>query len=422
MSIIDSLEAVEAAAQGNARLAKLKEVDSKELREILVLATSPQITFGVKKLPAPVPSQVALCDDETWRLELLAILDELRYRSLTGNDAQARIGSFLGVCSKLQQKWTERILKQDLRINIGAKDINKALGAGTIFEFTVPLATDYAKCKPKDLQGVFHVQAKLDGARTVAYMPPHGGEVTLYSRTGKEYGNFQSIKESLQAINNTRNGDACVVLDGEVVSRVNGKIDFQALQHNLFRKNGIEVGKLEYIVFDGASQTDWEIPADTYDRRYGLMYIFFNQFKADNIKLVDTSTVTNPTPKDMLELSKKFVEQGYEGAMFRAANKPVLLKRSKDLMKVKSFVDSEAVLLGRVEGTGKYLGMLGALKCKTLEGVEFEIGSGFDDAQRQAIWDMKDLPQYVNYKYFELTTAGCPRLPIFRGFRHEDDF
>jgi len=55
-------------------------------------------------------------------------------------------------------------------------------------------------------------------------------------------------------------------------------------------------------------------------------------------------------------------------------------KRSGFLLKVKKFDDDEATIIGYEEGTGKYKKMMGAVRVKNKKGVEFKIGSGFNDA------------------------------------------
>ena len=427
--IIEALESMETAALGNARLEALAKYDHPDLREVLTLALSPQITFGVKKLPAYEDKQNELA--ESWRPALLRLLNGLRTRELTGNAAQEAISNFQSLCSPTEAKWAQRIIKQDLRLNIGAKDVNNTLGEGTIFQFTVPLAEDYAKVDPKHYKGRWAVEPKLDGARCVAYLPANKGKVVLYSRSGKEYINFESVRVKLQEINDTRNPVQSIVLDGEVVSYVNDRIDFQALQHTLFRKDGVESGRLKFLVFDGSTQADWEKPTKTYEERYR----FIREFIAESLNAVsgavnklgtvDMFLTTDPDRERMLKHSREFVEKGYEGAMFRKADEPVLLKRSKALLKVKTFTDAEFKVKGAVEGTGKYEGMLGALQCETLDThKDFEMGSGFDDNQRREIWRLfktGKLPGLATGKYQELTDDGIPRFPIFKGFRSEDD-
>lgn len=430
MSIIDALESIEAAPLGNARLEALQKADGPELREILVQALSPQITFGVKKLPKADSHQDGFTDD-AWRSRLRQLLGRLQVRELTGNAAQAEIKEFLERCNAVQAKWTERIIKQDLRINIGAKDVNNTLGEGTVFQFAVPLAEDFAKVDPKHYKGRWVVEPKLDGARCVAYLPANRGRVTLYSRSGKEYINFESVRTKLQEINDTRNPTQALVLDGEVVSYVNDRIDFQALQHTLFRKDGVESGKLRYLVFDGSTQADWEKPTKTYEERYKFVKNFIDSTlqsvngAVSKLGLVEMFVTIDPDRERMLKHSREYVQRGYEGAMFRRADEPVAMKRSRSLLKVKSFHDAEFEVYGAVEGTGKYQGVLGALQCRTLDTKkEFEIGSGFDDEQRREVWRLfksGKLPGLCTGKYQELTDDGIPRFPIFKGFRAEED-
>lgn len=429
MNIVDSLEKLETAARGNARLEVLKEQDSPELRKILTLALSPQVTFGVKKLPEPQRDLSLFEDGSVWHRALLDLLKDLQARELTGNAAQAAIAIFLGSCTELERKWSERIIKQDLRLDIGAKDVNNALGEGTIFQFAVPLAEDYAKIKPEALKGKWCVEPKLDGARCVAYLPANKGKVRLYSRTGKEWLNFGPVQEKLQQINETRNSTQDLVLDGEVVVIINERIDFQALQHLLF-KSGEDTKHLKYLLFDATTQKDWENPSLPYSQRYEMARQFVSDALMDvpgavaRLGVVDMFETVDPDPQRLLKHSSEYVYKGYEGAMYRRSLEPVLLKRSKSLLKVKSFIDEEAELLGAVVGNGKFVGMLGALQCKSKTGQLFEIGSGFSDEQRRAFWrdfNAGRLPKRLTYKFFELTEDGKPRFPIFKGFRHEDD-
>jgi len=430
MDLVKSLESLESAPRGNARLEALKKADSPQLRKVLTLALSPQITFGVKKLPKPAEAQVSVFNDsKSWYRELLLILDELSSRQLTGNAAQDRIASFLGLCNDTERKWAERIIKQDLRLDLGAKDVNNTLGEGTIFQFTVPLAEDFSKVKPNLLAGKWCVEPKLDGARCVAFLPANRGRVHLYSRTGKEWLNFEPIREKLQEINDTRNPTQSLVLDGEVVVVINDRIDFQALQHVLFKKGG-DTQHLKYLLFDATTQDDWEKPTKLYRERYDLAREFIQKALRDvpgsvaRLGVVDMFETVDPDPERMVRHSTDYVYKGFEGAMYRRGQEPVLLKRSRSLLKVKSFIDDEAAVLGAVVGNGKYAGSLGALQCKTKGGELFEIGSGFSDEQRKAYWkdfNAGTLPEQLTYKYFGLTDDGKPRFPIFKGFRHDDD-
>lgn len=432
MNLVDALEHMEAAAQGNARLEALRQADDacRDLRRLLFLTLSPDVTFGVKKLPKGDDKAVFKFKSEyEFEHVLFELLENLRSRKWTGNEALEKINKFLTDCNDVQRKWTERSLRQDLRLNIGAKDVNKVLGKNTIYLFEVPLATDYAKAKPKDLKGKWFWQPKLDGGRCVAIIPPKGGRVILKSRTGKEWGNFESVRLALQKIADNRKFSEIQYVDGEVVSYVNGKIDFQSIQKTMLRKDGIEVGELKFIVFDAALESEWREPKLPYIKRLGdaLDVCAHADYLGvgNKIDLVKAKELDDPNPESLREECAKEVENGYEGGCMRKREEPVINKRSKSLIKVKLFQDGEAEITGTAElqREGKGDNTLGALVCKTAEGVAFEVGSGFSAAERDYLWSIRaELPgQFENYKFFELTRDRVPRLPIHRSLRSADD-
>jgi len=59
---------------------------------------------------------------------------------------------------------------------------------------------------------------------------------------------------------------------------------------------------------------------------------------------------------------------------------------------------------------------MGALICKTKEGVEFKIGSGFTDKER---WKPPKKGTIVTYQYFEVSKKGVPRFPTFLRYYEE---
>lgn len=423
INTIESLEAIEKAQDGNDRLVSLKKHSSDELKTYLRFALSPQITLGIKKFKDLHSNDSCLGDQ--WFGELIALLGGLQDRKITGNKSKEAVECFLARCSELESKWSQRVIKQDLKLNIGVKEVNKALGPGTIFQFSVPLAEDFNKIDSSKIIGLWVAQPKLDGARCVAYLPANNGEVKLFSRTGKEYRNFKSIKQSLQNLNSIRDPDISIVLDGEVVSYVDGKIDFQSIQSTLFRKDGVEYGQLNFVVFDGCSQQEWESPSHTYLSRHIFVSNLIEKHCGGikNIKMIESEVTTDISRDNVMRICDEFVSKGFEGCILRNTEAKVALKRTKNLIKVKRFCDEEAEIIGFVQGQGKYESTLGALKCRSKSGVEFEIGSGFTDDQRRDIWATIAATHHpvVVYKYQELTKDGVPRFPVFKGFRHEDD-
>ena len=101
---------------------------------------------------------------------------------------------------------------------------------------------------------------------------------------------------------------------------------------------------------------------------------------------------------------------GGEGLMLRQPASAYAVGRSMTLLKVKTFHDAEAVVIGHQPGKGRHKGRLGALLVQLPDGTEFSVGTGFSDAQREA---PPTMGATITFRYQELTDAGVPRFPSF---------
>ena len=155
---------------------------------------------------------------------------------------------------------------------------------------------------------------------------------------------------------------------------------------------------------------------------------------------------------ELLQVEQTYLQAGYEGVMLRRFEGPgsrYKFGRSTvkegTLLKLKRFEDAEAQVIGYEEelenlneatvnalghtersshaANKRGKGRLGALICRTPEGVEFNIGTGFTAAQREAFWQVRDTlaGQFVKYKSFTIGVVVAPRFPVFLGWRDEID-
>lgn len=144
------------------------------------------------------------------------------------------------------------------------------------------------------------------------------------------------------------------------------------------------------------------------------------------------------------------LEKGYEGLILRGPNSGYKFGRSTTkegwLLKLKRFQDSEAQILevieemhntneaktnalGRTERSsakaGKVgKGRMGALRVKDVKtGVEFELGTGFDDSDKAAFWKARSsiVGRLVKYKFFPIGVKDKPRHPVYLGMRDKKD-
>ena len=114
------------------------------------------------------------------------------------------------------------------------------------------------------------------------------------------------------------------------------------------------------------------------------------------------------------------LDAGFEGSILRT-NDVYQCKRSHSLRKFKDFHDSEATIVGFVEGKGKRKGTLGKFIMEDDDGIMFGCppGKGYNYK------DLKNLlfraPHYIGatatFTFFERTKAGSYRHPLFKCIR-----
>ncbi len=101
---------------------------------------------------------------------------------------------------------------------------------------------------------------------------------------------------------------------------------------------------------------------------------------------------------------------GGEGLMLRQPDSKYEFGRSSTLLKVKTFHDADAVVVGHQPGKGRHKGRLGALLVSLANGTQFAVGTGFSDAQREK---PPAVGSVITFRYQELTDGGVPRFPSF---------
>ncbi len=133
------------------------------------------------------------------------------------------------------------------------------------------------------------------------------------------------------------------------------------------------------------------------------------------LQAVEQLAVANPAA--LQAMLQNITSAGGEGLMLHLANAPVATGRSDVLLKLKTVLDAEALVVGHVPGKGKYQGMLGALNVRAANGLRFKLGTGLSDADRK---NPPAIGSTVTYSYRDLTPSGKPRFASF--FRlHDDD-
>jgi len=162
-----------------------------------------------------------------------------------------------------------------------------------------------------------------------------------------------------------------------------------------------------YMVFD--------LPASParFTARLATLRRMFRTLDAPHIELIPQRRITRH--EDLMQRLAEVTAAGGEGLMLHRGDSLYRPGRSRDLLKVKTYEDAEARVIGHLPGKGKYRGMLGALWVETPEGLRFRIGSGFTDAERRS---PPVIGSIITYRFNGRTRNGIPRFARFLRVRH----
>ena len=274
-------------------------------------------------------------------------------------------------------------------------------------EFKPMLAHVYTDQNQIDWGQPVYMQPKLDGVRCI--FTKDGA----FSRTGKRFMNVKHIEEELQDLFKDR---PWLILDGELYNH-RLKDDFEKIISLVRKQKPTDEDRSEARRLTQYHVYDYIIPIGT------LPY----KKRQDNLTCSDmycpsihyTETIRVATPAMIKVLHQKFLDKGYEGSIIRL-NGEYEQKRSKNLLKVKDFSDSEAKITGFVEGKGKRLGTIGKFIAVDSQGMQF--GMPVMDKFKYLQDNFKEMQTWIGkiatFTYFEKTKRGSYRHPLFKAIRN----
>lgn len=194
-------------------------------------------------------------------------------------------------------------------------------------------------------------------------------------------------------------------LDGELWS---GRNQFAEILSTVSKQQAIDTEwqAIRYFIF--------ELPdaAGTFTERISAMQAIIQRQGSPYLKVVPQLRIAGNT--ELFEKLNRFESIGAEGLMLHHQDALYKTGRSADLLKLKTYQDTEAVVIGYRPGKGKYQGMVGALVVRTPEGKTFAIGSGLTDELRMT---PPEIGAVVTYRYNGMTKNGLPRFARFLRIR-----
>ena len=198
-----------------------------------------------------------------------------------------------------------------------------------------------------------------------------------------------------------------VTLDGELWTK---RQDFAAVSSIVRTSipNDDLWRQVSYMVFD---MPDTQLP---FEQRYINYSNLIKKINVKHIKAVKQQRFYSN--HELSEYLQVLVDNGSEGLMLHLATARHSTGRSDALLKLKPYFDDEAVVIGHLPGKGKYTNMLGALRVRSQQGVEFSVGSGFTDKDRA---NPPPIGSIITYKYHGYTKNGLPRFASFLRVRED---
>ncbi len=252
-------------------------------------------------------------------------------------------------------------------------------------------------------------------------------------------------------------GIRCVVINGKALSRNLKPIPNRFIRETLEQYFKNEPNVDGEILISGKDFNDIQSAVMSFEGNPPFTYWIFDTIEDKPYKyrleyekntsisqMLDYTYIQNLD--SLMAVEEVWVKAGYEGIMLRDPNGRYKFGRSTEkeqiLLKLKRSHDAEATVVGFEEkmlnnneqvkdnlGHSKRSsakaglipgGTLGALVVyDKLIDKTFTVGSGFDHAMLQNIWDNKNEFMFttITYKYQELSKYGVPRFPTFKAFR-----
>ena len=384
-------------------LKKYKDVPG--LKDIFKFVFNPMIVTGLAK--RKIEKEVNVKHE----IDLETIFDAMNFvkDNNTGNDLViATIQNFLNKLSTKEEKeLAKSILVKDLPIGISKVTLNKVYGKNFIEEYCVMLANKYIPGK-NDLSSGFNLTLKLDGNRATVFNYEDGP--IFLARSGKKIEGLIELEEEFKKLPKN------MVYDGEIIAVNKDNLlskDLFNLTQTIVRRKGPKTG-LNFVMFDmlpisefyeGKSKKKYDERVNN-DMNYMFNYVIHPESLIKKVPVYYTGKDESVIPKILSEVE----EQGYEGLMINTLDGHYETKRSKSLLKVKSFHTIDLRCIGVKED-------IRGNKCGSLtvdyKGYKVDVG-GLKDDEKIKFWNNPELVigKIIEVKYFEESTNAQGTLSL----------
>ncbi|MDP4468647.1 ATP-dependent DNA ligase [Staphylococcus hyicus] len=396
--------------------------DNKLLQETLKFLFDDLIVTGLSKGKISKPINLISVENAN-------LLDLYEYLKINNSGKDKDIAYTKGVISQFKKEYGDEIaamikgiIIKDYPIGISKVTVNKVFGKGFIFKFDVRKGSKFeGELKPNT---IYAQSVKLDGHRCIALIDESG--VTLRGRSGKEYKGLVEIEQILISLYKMMK--VPIMLDGELLLKDpenNHKSDELFSKTSQVLRTKGDKTNIEYILFDQMPLEEFmngKSKVTFIERREGLEYLC-DIINNELIKPVEILYIGDDI-QCINEIQKDVELNGYEGTMLDDINALYETKRTKSLLKYKTFYTMDLKVIGLEEH--RRGNKLGSLICEYKNGT-VKVGSGFTDKLRKLYWDNPHMVQgkIAEIGYFELSKDQngnqSLRFPTFKQIRDDKE-
>lgn len=391
--MIAELKAISETSSRKEKEALLKELITKDKNamKLILISLDSGIQFNIKKYDktGSVGTEIKENDLYTFFIELIDRLNN----GLSGNELKNHIESNREKMSEECQWLFDGIIRKSIGIGIGSKTMMKVMSEVypdmVLKSGDAVMTAEDSSCGTKyvKLNTPYAVEPKLDGERIKILFTPNKG-FECFSRDGKEQPNYKKYLEKYL-------GDIEVkqplFLDAEIthVSGVFDNIAGKGKAKYITIEDGEAIVNIFDIVAISHENTKYSVRKDMLDLFYKkeLLTHYSHIFK-----VVHYETVVFESKSDVLELTKEYVNKGYEGIMIKDMDAPYEYKRSRSWIKSKLIITADLRIIDvyRGEEGKKYQDVAGGIIVADAMGNTTSVGSGFTDVLRKELWENKD--------------------------------
>jgi len=244
------------------------------------------------------------------------------------------------------------------------------------------------------------LQRKINGERSVAYITED--DIQLRSSELNLFETVPHIVEELKRLDLPPG-----IYDGELYRHGWKLQDIHSVVSTVRKQLHPDYKEITYQVFDTNIQGLKQL-----DRTEWLNNLLTSKDLSPIIERVHTYGIEDK--RDIPEMIKIFMNQGYEGGIIRNKDGLYELKKTSSMLKIKPREIDEYIIVGSLEEMtihGEPKNALGSFICAK-DNQTFKVGTGriLTRANRERFWRERDklIGRTLVVKYQELTTRGVP--------------